>query len=357
MIAKHIIRFFFFVFWVTVIYILMLSPYVEKYFSKDKKYVCIYTWADRIDESVLQEFEEKTGIKVHVNYYESNEELLTKLEHMPYVDCDLILPSGYIISSMAKAGLLKKIDKNQCKFIDRLYERFVQENQDQRHLYGIPLYWDVLGIGYNNQKIDADRVSLDLVFNPQELNGRKIGMIDDARQSIVLTSLYLNYDLNSLSTDHLLNMKSLLNRQKQWVGVYSDSQQGYYLSSKTLPLVVSEREYICKQMLNHDYISFMIPKEGSLLTVEYAVISASTKKDDLVYQLLNYLFEYEVLKHNCENFCLLPTVKDVYKSLDQKYIGVEGLWPGSELFNQLKIFNNVLTHKQINDFWVSLKSS
>ena len=86
----------------------MLSPYVEKYFSKDKKYVCIYTWADRIDESVLQEFEEKTGIKVHVNYYESNEELLTKLEHMPYVDCDLILPSGYIISSMAKAGLLKK---------------------------------------------------------------------------------------------------------------------------------------------------------------------------------------------------------------------------------------------------------
>ncbi len=355
-IARHLVRFLFVIFWAVIIYLFLLLPYTERLFFHDQEYLCIYTWADRVDETVLQNFEKETGIKVYMNYYESNEELLTKLENMPFVDCDIILPSGYIISSMIQSGLLKKMDRAKCHFLDRMYPDFLHSHDSKRDEYTVPLYWDVLGIGYNNQKVKIDDVSLKAVFDQKYLVGHQIGMIDDSRQSIFLAALYLGYSLDSLSKAQLKDLRKLLNEQKQWVGAYSDSQQGYFLASKTFAIVASEREHICKQMLNHDFVSFYLPKEGSLITADHVVISASTKKDELVYKFINYLFEHDVLKYNCEAFCLMPTVKDVFEKLDQKYIGVDDLWPGSEKFKELKVFKNILTHKQINDFWVRLKS-
>jgi len=345
------------VFWVAVIYGFLLLPYLEPWFFEDSKYLCIYTWADRIDESVLKDFEKKTGIRVYVNHYESNEELLTKLEKMPFVDCDIILPSGYIIDSMVDSNLIKKIDRSRCDFISRLYPEFAQTNLKLRDEYALPLYWDVLGIGYNNNKVDLHDVSLKMIFDRDRYLTKKIGMIDDSRQSIFLSALYLGYSLDSFSYEQLFQMRELLNKQKEWVGAYSDSQQGYYLSSQTFNMVVSEREHICRQMQKYDFISFALPQEGSLLTVDHVVISASSKKDDWIYELLNYLYSYEILKTHCQEFCLMPTCKDVRDLLDQKYIGVQDLEPGSDIFKKLKVFKNVLTSKQINDFWIKLKST
>lgn len=356
MLVKYFVRAFFVVLWSAIIYSFLLLPYLEPWFFHDTKYLCIYTWADRVDESKLQEFERKTGIKVYVNHYESNEELLTKLEKMPFVDCDIILPSGYIVESLAQSGLIKKIDRSRCNFISRLYPEFINTTFKMRDEYALPLYWDVLGIGFNNKKIDSSLTTLQTIFDNDSLVKYKIGMIDDARQSIVLTALYLGYSLDTLSKEQLKDMRVILNKQKEWVGAYSDSQQGYYLASQTFDMVVSEREHICRQMQNHDFISFALPEQGSLLTVDHVVISSFSTKDDLIYELINYLYSYDVCKYHCERFCLLPTRKDVRDSLDQKYVGVQGLIPGSDKFKKLKVFKNILTSKQINDFWIKLKA-
>lgn len=353
---KYAIRAVFVLFWMSIIYGFLLLPYLETWFFKDNKYLCIYTWADRIDEAVLLEFERKTGVKVYVNHYESNEELLTKLEKMPFVDCDIIVPSGYIVDAMIQSKLIKKIDRSRCNFLPRIYPEFLNTTLKMRDEYALPLYWDVLGIGFNKNRVSEENVSLKSIFERNSALCNKIGMIDDSRQTIVLAALYLGYPLDALTKEQLNTMRELLNKQKEWVGAYSDSQQGYYLASDTFNMVVSERGPICKQEQKYDFISFALPKEGSLLTVEHFVISASSAKDDWIYELINYLYSYEVYKYHCEEFCLLPVCQDVYDSLDQKYIGVEGLVPGSDVFKKLKVFKNILTSKEINDFWIKLKA-
>ena len=35
---------------------------------------------NRIDENIIRQFEQKMGVKIYLNYYESSEELLTKLK-------------------------------------------------------------------------------------------------------------------------------------------------------------------------------------------------------------------------------------------------------------------------------------
>ena len=357
MIFKLLGRFAFILFCLFAVYHFLMIPYFEKLIPSTQKVLYVYAWADRFDESTLQKFEEETGIKVFVNNYESNEELLTKLEKMSYVDCDLIFPGGYIIEDMVKSNLIKKIDKSKCNFIHRIYPEFLTQHDDCRDEYSVPIYWDMLGIGYNNQKIKPDDLSLKYVLDRDISIKGTVGMIDDARQSISLAAIYLGFSLESLNKDQLKQMRMLLNRQKKWVGSYSDSLLGYFLASGSFDIVVSEREYICQQMLKYDHISFAVPKEGSSIRVDRVVLSRTTEKDELIYKLINFLYSPEILKVNCEKYCLLPTCKDIFEKLDQKYKGVKGFNPDGKSFKRLKTLKNVLTHKQINDFWIKLKAS
>lgn len=357
-VIRNYIRLLIILFWLGGLIGFLMLPHVANMFTKERS-LCIYMWSDKIDESVLYQFEQETGIKVYVNYYESNEELLTKLEISKTADCDIILPSDYMVEALWKAGLLKKIDASKCDFLDRIYPEFKGRFYDPKNEYSVPLYWDVLGIGYTHSYFPQGLPSNSwaLAFNKEDIPCKKISMIDDSRESIFLAATYLGWPIQQLDTKQLKKLKKLFIQQKKWVGVYTDFQQGYYLSSQTYPFAVSQREYMAREMIDNDDIGFIVPKEGSLLTIDNIVISASSKKDDLVYQLINYLYKHETVLFNVKEFCVLPVLQDVLENLPKKYIGIDGIKPGEKIFNRLHMFPNILTQKQMNDLWIGFKAS
>lgn len=354
---KAQVRLFFIAAWVLFLIGFVLLSHVSKYFVQERS-LSVYMWADKVDEAILQKFEQETGIKIYVNYYESNEELVTKFEIAKDLNCDLILPSEYIIQPLAKAGFLKKIDKSRCDFIGRIAPEFMGHYFDANNEYSLPIYWDTLGIGYTKSYFKDGFLSSswDLIFDQDLVPCKQISMVDDSREAIFLAHKYFQFNAQDLMQLQLEAIKELFITQKSWVGAYTDFQQGYFLASKTYPLVVAQREIIAREMLVHDDIAFTVPVEGSILILSNVVICASSEKDELIYQFLNYLYQHEVLLHNCKEFCILPVVKDVLEILPQKYIGVENLLPGQEIFQRLQIFPNILTQKQINDVWIAFKS-
>ena len=124
MLLKYLIRLLMIAGCVGLIYGFLMVPYFIKKNKPEEQCLHIYTWANRIDESVLQDFQNKTGTKIYLNYYESVEELLTKLEVMPHIDCDLVLPSSYVTQRMIDANLIKPIDIARCSFIEKIYPVF-----------------------------------------------------------------------------------------------------------------------------------------------------------------------------------------------------------------------------------------
>ena len=345
-------------FWLTLFYLFLLLPYFSS-FLPEQRSICVYTWSDRIDEEIIQKFEEKTGIRVYVNYYDSNEELITKLEVMPYVDCDLIFPSGYMVEHLITSNLLKKIDHSRCNFIEDLYPEFMGKFYDSQNEYSLPIYWDVMTLGYS-EKTFFDGLpsnSWAMIFEQDQVPCKKIGMIDDAREILSIQSKYLGLKKKDINKYVIRKMKDMLIAQKKWIGVYCDAQQGYFLLSGAYSLVVSYREYIVREMQDYDFIKCMVPKEGSLLAIDNVVISAATKKEDLVYQFLNYLYSEDVYLQNAECYSILPASKKVFKKLDQKYIGIKGLRPEILRKKNIRVFKNLLTLKQTNKFWIRVKSA
>jgi spermidine/putrescine transport system substrate-binding protein len=353
-----IVRIAIILFWVTAFYgVLQLSNW-SSFFQKERS-ICMYTWSDRVDEDLLKEFEERTGIHVYMNYYDSNEELITKLEIMPTVDCDIMLPSGYIIEDLIEADLLKKIDRSRCDFFDDLYPELMNKFYDPESAYSLPLYWDVMTIGYSAKKFPTGLPSKSwgMIFEKDQVPCKKIGMINDAREIISLETRYFNYAKKDITKETIKKMRQVASKQKQWVGVYCDAQQGYFLSTESYYLAVSQREYIARSMQESDFVRCMIPEEGSLLTIDNIVISASTQKEDLVYEFLNFLYSYEVLSHCAREFCFLPASKSVFEELESKYIGIEGLHPRILKKKNIRVFKNLLTLKETNEFWIRVKSS
>jgi len=289
---------------------------------------------------------------------ESSEELLTKLEKMSSIDCDIMLPSGFIIEAMIKNNLIKKIDKNRCLFLKNMYPEFLGMYFDPQNDYSIPLYWDVFGIGYNSRMVGDREVTLNMLFNHDDVVGGMIGMTEDARESIFLAARFLGFPLTGHFTqDQLTAIHNLLYQQKRWVGAYSDSGQGYFLSSEAFAVVASDREIICRQMLNNDFIKFALIPQGSMLRVDSVVLNVATQKDDKIYQFLEFLFSYDVMMHHAQKYCILPTIKKAFKDLDIQYVGISGLYPGSDSFEKLVVFQHGLTQKALNDFWIKFKAS
>lgn len=355
MIIKYVIRFLITLCWIGLIYGFVMLPYFLN--KSDERSLRIYTWANRIDESILQDFENRTGIKIYLNYYESAEELLTKLEVMPLLDCDLMLPSDHILDRMILTGLVKKIDVTRCPFIENIDSQFLSAVYKNNDLYAIPMYWDVFGIGYNALKVSSSSVDLNLLFNKNDIVGSEVGMTDEPREAIFLAAQYLNHDLNNLGLYELKSIRRLLKEQKSWVGAYSDSQQGYFLASDTFNVAASDREIICRQSLINSHIKFALLKKGSMLRVDSMVINATSKKDDLIYEFLNFLFSDKILMIHAQKFCILPTMTELCKQLDQTVTGVANLYPGSAVFNTFIRFKLPLTQKEINDFWIRFKAS
>jgi len=346
------------IFWLAVVYGFLLVPYISTFFQQERS-ICVYMWADKIDEEVLQDFERETGIRVYTNYYDSNEELITKLEVMHSVDCDVILPSGYIVEDLIKDGLLKEIDHTRCDFIDDLYPELMGKFFDRENRYSLPLYWDVLVLGYSKREFPDGLPgnSWAMLFEEDHVPVKQLGMIEDARELISLMVKYLGLKKEDINKQTIKNMRDILIKQRKWAGVYCDAQQGYFLLSGAYPLVVSQREYVAREMEEYPHISYMIPQEGSLLTIDNVVISANTEKEDLVYQFLNFLYSHDVYLHNSEEFAILPASRSVFRDLDPVYIGSEDLKPENLREKNIRVFKNLLSLKETNEFWIRVKSA
>jgi spermidine/putrescine transport system substrate-binding protein len=78
----------------------------------DTKELSIYNWSDYIAEDVVPLFEKETGIKVNYSTYESNEEMMAKLQ-VGAGGYDLVVPTGYIVTVLAAQGLLHPIDRRR----------------------------------------------------------------------------------------------------------------------------------------------------------------------------------------------------------------------------------------------------
>ena len=83
--------------------------------------VYLYTWTEYVPDGLLDDFTKETGIKVIVASLESNETMYAKMKTQGDAGgYDVIAPSNYFVSKMAREGMLQELDHSKITCYQRI---------------------------------------------------------------------------------------------------------------------------------------------------------------------------------------------------------------------------------------------
>jgi len=344
------------IFWVALIFGILYWP--ETSFLRNKKEINVFVWGDILEPSVVADFEKQTGIKVNLSFYASNEELLVKLKATGGFGYDLIIPSDYSVEILAKEGLLKEIDKSKLLFYSDLNPKLLNHGFDPENRYSVPFEWElfVLGIDkeyFKDKKIDP---SWKMVFDEKVVN-YNITMTNDPIQTILMASFYLYGPKRTLTADELAKTTDLLIKQKKWVNAYADFRADYFLATKNSAVAIASTSYIWRTMKAFPFVGYVIPKEGTFITIENVCIPKESLKEELTYQLINFLYSNASMKTHFETFGIFPSTMSVISDLNIDSKTKDLMTLTSSELKDLRFTEVQTSQENIRDAWVVVKTN
>lgn len=338
-------------FWCAAVFVFLQLPQLISLFHKPNS-ITIFTWTGILDTNYIKQFEKETGITLYVNYYENNQELLSKLSSTGGRGYDIVIPSDYMIPVLVKHNLIKPIDRSKLTFFNEINPRLLNHYHDPNNVYSIPYFWSIYGIGVNLNYFQGKKppATWGLIFD-KSLVPDPIGMTNYVREAVLITAQYLFGSIDALhDVGNRERVKQFLIENKSHVALYTDERSEDILLSEAVPAAVAQSSNVLRIKREHPHIDFVIPQEGSFLSIESIALSAKTTKEKQVYQFLNYLYRPDVIKHHSSTFATCPPINVA----PEPHLGQFCI---DTLQLKLDLFRSVITEQQLNNIWISLMAS
>lgn len=333
--------------------------------SKLAKELHLYNWADYIDPAVLEDFEKEYGVKVTVEVYDNNEDMIAKIRpgNSGY---DIVFPSDYAVEIMWSEKLLTPLDKAMLPNFKNLKKDNLDLYYDKGNVYSVPYNFGTTGLAYNKSKFTAPVESWAAVFDPKEAekNSGLISMLDDERETPGAALHFLGKSMNDTDAANLKAAEELLKVQKPFISGYDSSNVSRRLASGEIVagMIYNNNALQARMGIEGDYsgnpdIVFVIPKEGGTAWQDNMCIVADSPNSYTAHVFIDYLLRPEVsAKNTMFNLGVTPNA-EAEKLLDPKVqeLYKEGFAPDSETFKRLEwIVRNDKT-VAFTDLWTAVK--
>jgi spermidine/putrescine transport system substrate-binding protein len=139
----------------------------------------LYTWSDYIPQSLVDRFSKETGIRMSVDYYDSNETLEAKLKASGGKGYDLVVPSDYMVEILQKENLLQQFDATSLPNGKNVTGKFLDVYFDPGRKYTIPYLYGTTGYAYDPSVVTTPmKTWKDYFAAPASAKG-KIGIFND----------------------------------------------------------------------------------------------------------------------------------------------------------------------------------
>lgn len=273
--------------------------------NKSSREIHIYSYSDFLDLEMVHRFEKETGIKVVSHFFNTNEELITKLSIDGGKGIDIMFPSDYACRILAKQDLIQNIDKSRLNFTHRIYPFLLRKGHDPNNDYSIPYAWEGYGFAIDPKQMSSSLTLADL-FNT---NYHKVNTPDPVELlSIAAQCLYGNVD--KLSPDQEQEVMRLIKSNNDSLEAYADSRARNIVSSGIAPFTLLKTSQIDGLKMENESIEFILPKDIIFLSIESIVIGKQSEKLDDVYRFLNYIYKPENLALTVDQFPSYPACPD-----------------------------------------------
>ncbi len=304
--------------------------------SGDAGELYVYNWGEYIDESVIDEFEEETGIKVVYDLYETNEEMYPVIE-AGGIAYDAVCPSDFMIQKMREHDLLAEINFDNVPNIDQIDPLYMELSKsfDPENKYAVPYTWGTIGILYNKECLQELGVPAPTKWADlwdERLSGEIL--MQDSIRSAFMTGLKKNgYSLNSTNPDEINKAKQDLIDQKPLVQAYVvDQVRDKMIGGEAAVGVIYSGEmlYIQNEVkeLGLDYnLNYVLPEEGTYIFIDCWVVPKNAKHKENAEKWINFLCRPDIAKKNFEYITYSTPNKGAFDLLDADLQNNKALFP------------------------------
>ncbi|MCX7868649.1 MAG: spermidine/putrescine ABC transporter substrate-binding protein [Terrimicrobiaceae bacterium] len=251
----------------------------------------IFCWSEYIPRDVIQQFEKETGIRVSVENFASNEEMLAKLL-AGGGRYDVIQPSDYVVEALARENLLEPLDLEKIPNLKNIAPRFLNMPFDPGNRFTVPFMLGSVGIVVNTEKIKTPIRGYRDVFHPEHKG--LIVVVDDAREIVTMALETLGLPINDMSDENLAKARELLKDWLPLVRVFdSDSPKTAMLNGDAVLGVVWAGE--AARLLNEDKkFAWVVPEEGAHLFADSLAIPKGARNIEAAHQFMNFILRPDI---------------------------------------------------------------
>lgn len=287
--------------------------------GKEPPVLHVYSWAEYVPLSILEEFTKETGILITYDVFQSNEALESKLL-IGGKDFDLVFPAASpFLGRHIKAKLYQKIDKDllsNYKFLDKKILKIIAKS-DPGNKFGIPYVWGTSGIGYNKKLVKAalgknPPNSWSVLFDPKysnKLASCGIALIQAPFDVIAPILVYLGLNPNSSNKKDLINAFQTLAKIRPNIQNFQAERSPEDLLSGNLCIAqvwsgnlleIQKREKELCRLNNPDSdcsesaIDYIVPSDGAEMWCDCMAIPRNAEHPKNAHKFINFLLRPEI---------------------------------------------------------------
>jgi spermidine/putrescine transport system substrate-binding protein len=321
--------------------------------SSNHQKIHLFIWGEYTSKRVFSDFYTKTGIEVVETNFATNEEMLAKIQ-TGAAGYDLIVPSDYMVTVMSKMGLLTPIDKTRIPNIKNVEKDLLNQPYDSQNIYSIPYSWSVVGITYNAHKITPPVESYGDLFTRRDLLYR-FSVLDDSREMMASVLKMLGFSANTTNHQHLERLEKKLLQVKKRCREFNSAPTSQLLHGDLLAAQMYSNEAL-KLSKKSSKFRFRIPNDGFTMAIDNFVIPKNSKRQDLSYQLINYLLQPQVNLQFATDVLTAPVIKGVHDQLPSNLQAEAALGPLGELTKKAEMIFDLKDYtKKYDKLWTELK--
>jgi spermidine/putrescine transport system substrate-binding protein len=251
----------------------------------------IYNWSDYIAEDTVPKFEEEFGVRVTYDTYESNEEMVSKLQ-AGASGYDLVVPTGYIVEALIAIDLLAPVSNQYLTNWGNLAPIFLNPPFDPGNAHTVPYQWGTLGIAYRSDEVEPPPDSWG-IFHDTSYRG-KMTLVDDMRDVI---GAFLKYRGHSNSS----TVPAQLEQAKRDAIAAVENIKAF-ISAPVKGQLITGDVWIA-QLWNGDTaqakveqpaIAYAIPEEGATIWTDSMVIPKSAPHKRAAHEFMNFVLRPDI---------------------------------------------------------------
>lgn len=317
----------------------------------------IFNWYDYIDEDVLSQFTDETGIKIVYTNFTTNEELYTKLAASPS-SYDVIFPSDYIIERLIKEDMLAELDASQMPNCAGLLDWIKAPAYDPDGKHSVAYMWGTIGVLYNTEMASAPVTSWGALFDDAYKND--VIMMESVRDTLGVGLKYLGYSMNSTDEAQLNEAKDVLIDQKKRGVVkayYVDETKDMMVAGEAALAVVWSGDALYAIEKN-DKLAYVVPDEGSNIWVDGMCIPKGSKNVEAAQLFIDFMCRTDISYKNQQYIYYstpVAAVVDLYSDEEKADLTLN---PSQDIIDRCEFFKDISADSDLyEDAWTQIKQA